>query len=169
MKFRPQVLFTLVVLIFFIVFVYQAKEWRLQARLYPWAIGFPMIAIAVLFIARELIGTGGKPQQAQPGSTPVDFQFTKGIDPKLARRRTITIFSWIFGFFFGIWLLGFALTVPLFVFFYLKVQSRESWPISIGLTAGAWVLFWALFDKLLKLPFPEGQIFTWFGPWLGMS
>jgi hypothetical protein len=42
LKVRPQAIFSFIFLIFFIVFVYQAQDWRLQARLYPWAIGIPM-------------------------------------------------------------------------------------------------------------------------------
>ena len=163
MKFKPQALFALVVLIFFIVFVYEAKEWRMQARLYPWAIGITMIFLAVLYIVRELTGKNEKSQQQQVGNAPVDFQFTKGLDQDTARKRTINIFGWIFGFFFGIWLIGFSYMVPLFVFLYLKVQSREKWPISIALTAGAWLIFWGLFDRVLRLPFPDGQVMVWLG------
>jgi hypothetical protein len=167
MKFKPQALFALVVLIFFIVFVYEAKEWRMQARLYPWAIGVPMIFLAALFIVRELTGKNARIQQQhhqqQTASTPMDYQFAQGLDSKTRLKRTLTMFGWIFGFFFGIWLIGFAYAVPLFVFLYLKVQSREGWPISIGLTGGAWLIFWALFDRLLRLPFPDGQVMVWLG------
>jgi len=163
MKFKPQALFALVVLIFLIVFVYEAKDWRMQARLYPWAIGIPMIFLAVLYIFRELTGKNEKIQQQQAGNAPVDFQFTKGVDKDTARKRTISIFSWIFGFFLGIWLIGFSYMVPLFVFLYLKVQSHERWPISIALTGGAWLLFWGLFNRVLRLPFPDGQVMVWLG------
>ncbi|HWP56899.1 MAG TPA: tripartite tricarboxylate transporter TctB family protein [Candidatus Acidoferrales bacterium] len=163
MKVKAQVLFTLVVLVFFIVFVYLAKDWRLQARLYPWTIGIPMIFLAALYIVRELTGKYEKRQSQETGNTPVDFQFSKGVDLETARRRTFNIFGWIFGFFVGIWLIGFAYMVPLFVFLYLKVQARESWPLSIALTGGAWLMFWALFTHLLKLPFPDGQVLVWLG------
>ena len=46
--------------------------------------------------------------------------------------------------------------IPLMVFTYLKIQSDESWPLSIGLTAAAWFSFWGLFVKVLNLPFPDG-------------
>ena len=163
MKFKPQVLFSLVILIFLIVFVYVAKDWRLQARLYPWAIGVPMIVLALLHIYNEVSGRADKSKESTAVATPTDYQFTQGIDKNLARRRTINIFCWIFGFFAGIWLIGFSYMVPLFVFLYLKLQSRESWGLSIGLTAGAWLIFWGLFNQLLKLPFPPGKVMDWLG------
>lgn len=160
MKLRPQAIFSLVCLIFFVVFVYLAKDWRLQARLYPWVIGIPMVILALIQIILDLKGVERKPES---DGAPVDFQMTQTVDPVLAKQRTVNIFSWILGFLVVIWLLGFAVTIPLFVFLYLKVQSKEPWLLSIILTAAAWFAFWGLFVWLLNLPFPEGLILTWLG------
>jgi hypothetical protein len=62
-----------------------------------------------------------------------------------------------------LWLLGFNIGIPLMVFSYLKFQSKESWKVSIILTAIAFVFFYALFVKVLTLPFPDGKIFVWLG------
>ena len=165
MKFKPQVLVTVVLLIFFIVFVYQAFDWRLQARLYPWAIGFPMIVLALVHIFNELRENDDKTEPTQSQNVPVDRGFSsyEHLEPGVALKRTLTMFGWIFGFLVAIWLFGFRLMVPAFVFLYLKVQSRESWTLSIVLTACAWLLFWGLFDWLLSLPFPDGKVQTWLG------
>ncbi|OGQ76797.1 MAG: hypothetical protein A3G40_01200 [Deltaproteobacteria bacterium RIFCSPLOWO2_12_FULL_57_22] len=160
MKVRPQFFFSLAILIFLVYFVWEAREWRLQARLYPWVIGLPMIVLALVQIWLELKGVS---QEKRSGDVPVDFQFEQPVDPDIARRRTVNIFTWILGFFAAIWLLGFSLAILLFLFFYLKVQSREPWILSIVLTAAGWLLFWGLFDRLLHLPFPEAQLFMWMG------
>ncbi len=160
MKFRPQVIFSLIVLIFLAYFIYEAREWRLQARLYPWAVGIPMLALALVHLVLELKGAAKK---KSPGDAPVDFQFGQSMDSTLARSRTLNIFFWILGFLMGIWLLGFSLSIPFMVFLYLKVQSRERWILSLLLTGAAWLLFWGLFDRLLHLPFPDGQLFIWLG------
>ena len=160
MKVRPAAIFSFGALIFCIVFVYQAHEWRLQARLYPWAIGIPMLVLAVVQVILDLRGVEDKKPS---DSTPMDYQFTKQIDPIVAKRRAINIFCWIFGFFLGVWLLGFNITVPLLVFGYLRIQSREPWVLSLSLTLAAWLVFYFLFVKLLTLPFPEGMIFRWLG------
>ena len=160
MKIRPQVIFSLIVFIFLVFFVYEAREWRLQARLYPWAIGIPMLVLALAQVFADLKGViKSKPSD----NAPVDFQFGQAMDSTLALRRTLNIFSWIFGFLIGIWLLGFSLAIPAMVFLYLKVQSGEKWILSLLLTGAAWFLFWGLFDWLLRLPFPDGQLFIWLG------
>jgi hypothetical protein len=162
-KIRPPALFSLCALIFFIVWVYYAQEWRLQARLYPWAIGIPMIFLAVIQVILDLKGYKAKETSEGAPPVPMDFQFTKGIDAITARNRAIVMFSWLFGFFVLLWLLGFNIGIPLMVFSYLKFQSKESWKVSIILTAIAFVFFYALFVKVLTLPFPDGKIFVWLG------
>jgi hypothetical protein len=158
LKVRPQAIFSLVFVIFFIVFVYEAQGWRMQARLYPWAIGIPMLILAIIQVILDFKGVERK--QKDDVAT-VDFQFAQAVDPVLARKRTFNIFGWLFGFFIGIWLLGFNITIPLMVFGYLKIQSGEKWWLSLTLTAFAGFFFWSLFVWLLNLPFPDGEIFTW--------
>jgi len=132
LKLRPQAIFSLLFFVFFMVFVYESHEWRLQARLYPWVIGFPMLLLALIQVILDLKGVQSKPDS---GGAPVDFQMSKEVDPAVAKRRAINIFSWIFGFFL----------------------------LSIILTACAWVAFWGLFVWLLNLPFPQGLILEWLG------
>ena len=160
MKIRPPAIFSFCALIFFCVFVYLAQDWRMQARLYPWTIGVPMLILAIVQVILDLKGVKAKQSS---DATPMDYQFSQVTDPVIARKRTITMFSWLVGFFFGIWLLGFPIAIALMMFTYLKFQGRESWVLSIALTVIAWIFFWGLFVKLLTLPFPEGLIITWLG------
>jgi hypothetical protein len=160
LKVGPQAIFSFVFLIFFIIFVYMAQDWRPQARLYPWAIGTPMLVLALIQVILDLKGVKSKQGS---GGAPVDFQMSRDIDPGLANKRALNIFSWIFGYFLLIWLLGFSVAIPAMVFSYLKIQSGESWALSTILTAAAWLTFWGLFVWLLNLPFPEGLIFSWLG------
>ena len=159
MKLKPHIFFDLAVLLFFAFLVWEAKDWRLQARLFPWAIGIPMLLLAMLQLGTSL----KHGEERTLLERPADFQFSRGIDPALARWRTINIFCWILGFVLGIWLVGFSIGIPLLVFLYLKVQTGEGWILSLSLTAGAWVLYRGLFEEILRLPLPEGQLFLWMG------
>jgi hypothetical protein len=149
------------VLIFFCVFLYEAKDWRMQARLYPLAIGIPMVICAIIQVILDLKGV--KAKQSSDGA-PMDFQFQQtDVSPEDVRKRTITMFSWMFGFFAMIWLVGYVIAIPLMVFGYLKFQSNERWGLSITLTVIAFVFFYALFVRLLNLPFPDGAVQTMLG------
>ena len=160
MKITLPAIFSFCALVFFCVFVYMAQDWRMQARLYPWTIGIPMLILAIVQVILELKGVKAKQSS---DATPMDYQFSKVTDPVIARKRTITMFSWLVGFIFGIWLLGFPIAIALMMFTYLKFQGKEPWVLSITLTVIAWVSFWILFVRLLNLPFPEGLLITWLG------
>lgn len=160
MKITPAALFSFCAFVFFCVFVYLAGEWRLQARLYPWAVGIPMVILAFVQVIFDLKGVKAK---ESADATPVDFQFTQEIDPVTAKKRAIVMFAWLLGFFGLIVLLGFPIAIPIMMFAYFRFQGGESWGLAITLTVIAWLCFYGLFVKLLNLPFPEGLIVSWLG------
>jgi hypothetical protein len=160
LKISLAALFSFCALVFFCVFVYLAQDWRLQARLYPWAVGIPMLILAFIQVILDLKGVKAK---ESADATPMDFQFTKEVDSVTAKKRAIVMFAWLVGFFALIVLLGFPIAIPIMMFAYFKYQGGESWGLSITLTVIAWLCFYGLFVKLLTLPFPEGLIVAWLG------
>jgi hypothetical protein len=134
--------------------IFAASAWPWKAALFPLMIGIPLFCLAAAEALWALLG------KAAGGAEGKDVQFAIG--PQTARRTAIA-FAWILGFFAAILLLGFPIAVPLFALAYLKLQGRESWPVSIVMTALVWAVFYGLFDRLLHLPFPAGWLFTWLG------
>lgn len=157
---KGALIFDLFVLVFFGYMVWEAWAWDPQARLFPWVIGIPMLVLAAGHLAVEL---RGKPKKQSEDARPVDLEFAKGIEPRLALSRTLTSFAWIVGYLICIWLLGFSISTALVVFLYLKLQAREGLMLSVLLTCGAWLLYYLLFERVLKLPFEDGKIFDWLG------
>ena len=167
MRIRPQKVFSFLVVLFFAYVIWAARDWPVKAQIYSWVIGVPNLVLAALHLLMEPNEGSDKstppPPAERSGATPADIQFTQTVDPALARRRTVHIFSWIFGFLLACWLLGLSVTVPPFVFLYLKVKSGEGWILSLVLTGAVWLLYWGLFDQVLRLPLPEGRIYYWLG------
>jgi hypothetical protein len=83
------------------------------------------------------------------------------VEPIVARQRTFAIGCWIVGFFLAIWVLGFIPASAIATLLYLKFGAGERWPVTLAITAGCWLFFFALFDYALQLPFPEGALFEW--------
>ena len=131
----------------------------MQARLYPWAVGIPMIILALIQVIFDLKGIESKADD----SAPVDIQLGKNIPPDSAFKRTFNIFAWFVGFFLGWWLIGFTITIPIIVFCYMYFHGKEKLWLSATLTIIAFVFFWSLFVRLLNLPFPDGLVQTWLG------
>jgi hypothetical protein len=80
---------------------------------------------------------------------------------EVVNRRTAGIFGWIVAYLVGIWLLGFSFGVPLCTFIQLKIFGREKWLQSLIYTASAWALIYGVFDRVLHVPFPTGDLFLW--------
>jgi TctA family transporter len=157
-KSTSRILFSLLVITAFAILVWGARNWPLQTRLFPWVIGISMLVLSLIQLAQDLLK--GVLTLSRSVGGPVDVQINEPTDRALVRWRTLNIFSWIFVFFVGVWLLGFSVAVPLLVFLYMKVQSQERWTLSLVLSGSAWIVFWGLFDRLLHIPFPRGEIFV---------
>jgi len=155
---RGRILFSLFLIAVAAYAVYSAWGWTFKARLFPLSVSIPLIVLAATQLLLDLFG------KAETANGPsVELEFGADVAPDVARRRASGIFAWIVGFILIVLLLGFPLAVPLFIFFFLKLQSRVSWWQSATLTAGAWGFFYGLFQWLLHLPFEDGWIQSWLG------
>ena len=162
MQVRRQTLLSVFVVGIFAASVYLAKDWELEARTFPWVIGIPMLFLGLVQLALDLRIHDNANGPGEPGgSEQGELGIAETLTPRLVRKRTINIFSWIFGFLALIWLVGFQFAVLLVVFGYLKIQSREGWFLSLGLTTVAGLFLWGIFDHFLHLPFPRGFVLQW--------
>jgi TctA family transporter len=135
--------------------LWESRRFSVRAGLFPWAIGFPVLTLAVVQLSRGVRRRETSDRVATPSETDVPAP--------LVARRTAGIFGWVLGFLAAIWLLGFSLGGPLCAFLSLKVGSREPWPITLAMTAALWGLIDGVFDRVLHVPFPPGQLLVWLG------
>ena len=127
-----------------------------RAAIFPLMIGIPSLALALVAFGQELLQL-----MRQKGTVAIPTETESLFEPGLLRRRAISIIGWVLGFFLAIWLLGFNTTVPVATFLYLKLGSGEKWGITLILTLVAWIFFYGLFDYVIHLPFPKGELFLW--------
>ena len=124
--------------------VYAALRWPPKAALFPLVMGIPLL---VLTLAQVILELRAPPVPAEAPN---------------AGRRVLMVFAWMIGFVALVLLGGFAAAVPIFVFLYLRLDSREGWVLSGALAAAAWGFFHLVFQRLLHFPFEAGLITEWF-------
>jgi Tripartite tricarboxylate transporter TctB family len=124
--------------------VYAASSWPPKAALFPLVMGIPLL---LLTLAQVILELRAAPVAAEPAGT---------------KRRVFAVFAWMAGFVALVLLGGFAAAVPIFVFLYLRLDSREGWVLSGALAAAAWGFFHLVFQRLLHFPFEAGLIADWF-------
>jgi hypothetical protein len=155
MKFRAANTIGLGFCLFFAGEIYLARDWLFQAKLFPWTIGIPGLILSIVQVWRDW--TGWVPKYA--GGAQVDEVYERTVPHKTEILRILTFFSWMIGTGLAIWLLGFSIAISAFFFLYTKVEAREGWVLSLGMTAGAWLFSWGLFETYLGLQWPPGVLF----------
>jgi hypothetical protein len=155
MKRKIEIAFSLMMVVVFAFAIYEARDWQLYARLLPWVVGLPMLGLAVAQFALDIRDCRTKVSHI------ADSEATSEIPAPTVRWRTISIIAWIISLFLAIFLLGFSISIPLFTFLYLKIESDEKWWFAILLSVVAWGFFFGFFKWAVSLPFPQGQLFRW--------
>jgi tripartite tricarboxylate transporter TctB family protein len=120
--------------------VITALRWPSKAALFPLVMGIPLLVLALVQMAIDWRGVGAS------GEAPRDTRAAAGV------------LAWMASFIALVFLLGFPLAVPLFIFGYLVIAGREPWLLSVALAAIAWGAFHLLFQRLLHFPFDAGLL-----------
>jgi len=154
-RLNPGAILTLVIFAAFGFGVWDAGEWAIQARLFPWAIGIPVLFLCAGQLFGDLFQRGS-PEEMDDLRGAMDLPVDRTVPMSVVAKRAANIFVWILGLFAGVWLVGFVLSVPLFVFLYLKFQGEEK--LRVALTSGACMLLLivGVFHLVLNVPWPDG-------------
>lgn len=118
----------------------------------------PRIAIAfgtvflILRIFALVRSTRSKPQVA---GRIMDIGFTIPEDRKVGTRRFALITGAIVGLVAGIWLVGWFITLPLWVFLYLKFVGKVRWWWAVLTAAIFWGVVYGLYDKTFYTTFND--------------
>ena len=76
--------------------LWQSRGFGVRAGLFPWAIGFPLLALGVLQLYFDVARSDQRPATLTDADLP----------PSVIAHRTAVAFGWIVGFPLAIWLLG---------------------------------------------------------------
>ena len=166
-RIREHYIESLVVLalaVMFAVGVVTAREWPLKTSLFPTIIGVAGCIIAVVLSLWIGIRGGVEKEEVSEGpSGAADIFLDVNLRSGEALKRTFIICGWLVGIVAGTWLLGQLIAMPLFVFLYLKVGSREGWVVSLGLTACVIAFLYGVFDQVIHASWYEGELFRFLG------
>ena len=154
-KFDFASLFTLLFFAIFALGVFTAREWQIQARLFPWVVGFPVLALCTYQLFKDLFVRQEASDEAEVLGF-MDLPVDRSVPVSVVIKRAMNIFAWILGLFAAIWLIGFVVSVPMFVFLYLVVQAREKLWIATVYAIGMLAFIIGVFHVILSVPWPEG-------------
>jgi hypothetical protein len=170
---------TILMLVIFAAMVGVASTYPPEARFMPFVIGIPAIALCLLQLGIDLyrrrVPEGGdgdaalkeaEERVARISGHQVQFEmpsenalFTETAQDERERvRREFIVWGYFLGLVAGVLLLGFHVTVPIFLIAFLRFQAQASWRSAIASgVAGAIVMF-VLFEKVLRVTLHTGFV-----------
>ncbi|MDE0034677.1 MAG: hypothetical protein OXU75_16340 [Deltaproteobacteria bacterium] len=139
--------------------VWEAQQWPARTRFFPLAIGYPVLAMAVMHLAYSL-WLGLRPLRFAQGPAAPEPAAEAGIvvEPAVVRRRTLEISFWAVTFAVGLYLLGFKVGGLIIPTIFLRYQANELWRTSLLYSLGVYVFFKIGLEEALSFPLPAGQI-----------
>ncbi|MCI0487452.1 MAG: hypothetical protein L0229_12735 [Blastocatellia bacterium] len=180
-RFSESAGFTLALLVFLGIILYLTVSLNPVARMVPLVVLVPTILLVSLEVLLELVPGLAKRYRLFEQKDVFGIErlresvHTKGItlsgadcEAQVKRDRVIpfagresSVFAWIASIPVLIYILGFLMAVPLFLFLYLRWRSEESWTFSITTAAASLALLYLLFIELLRAPLYEGRLWMW--------
>ena len=135
-----------------VIFVY-SQDMPLAASIYPEVVAIIVGVLLVIEIIRAVpYGSG-----AADTSMGADIDLAEDEKTRWGMRKAGLVFGSIFLLLVGLYLFGFYITIPLFVFAYMLLE-KESIFLSGIFAAVVGFINWYVFGELLSLPFPSGLL-----------
>ena len=139
--------------------VIQAQGWPFDAKLFPLAIGYPILALAVFQFVRTAVRTRNSESDLSPEAAYSD-DLLRELPAELVRSRTGVILAWLALSGLLIWFLGLRVGIPMWVFLFLYLQSKEALWFSGLLALAAGAVLVGFFDKVAHIPWPGNLFFA---------
>lgn len=154
-RLNPGALLTFIIFAVFAFGVFSAGEWEIQARLFPWVIGIPAVVLCASQLLCDFFQRRG-PGEADDLRGAMDLPVDRSVPASVVVNRALTTFGWIFGLFAAVGLVGFVISVPVFVVLYLKLQGGESLRVSLVSGVSMFLVIVGVFHLVLNIVWPEG-------------
>lgn len=164
---KAEIIFSLFLLLMFLTSVIIAISYDRQTRMFPLIIGVPGLILCVILFSSYYIPTVSKRL-----TTIKQKEFFKANDKeeqeddekkkkefKKVSLKELNITIWIIGLLIIIYILGFMITIPLFIFLFLKFREKENLIISILFSVSSWVVIYIMFILILKAQLYGGIFF----------
>jgi hypothetical protein len=145
---------------YFVYLLLAVGDLRPEAARLPRMTAIGGLILVAAFIAQKLWRTllGMQNPTLQILDTGFDEE---GLSGRLVAIRTLRVAIWFGGMLGAIWLAGYHVTIPVFVFFYLLVFGETRWWAAATAGAAYFFLIYVLFDLVLHTEWPAPALVRW--------
>ncbi len=144
-----------------------AWQWPFATGLFPLTIGIPVLLVAATQFCKDAFLKGGanEVESHAPRQRIRDIEVDRSVPARLVAQRAGAFYLCALGFLAAILLIGFKLSVPLFLVFYFRRFSRAGWVVTAILTGLLTGLVLGVFDAILYVVWPDNLLGYFIGRW----
>lgn len=142
-----------------------AWHWPFATRLFPLTIAIPVLLVAAAQFSKDAFFKGDADEDGEPRERIRDIEVDRSVPTHLVVQRAGTFYLCALGLLAAILLIGFKLSVPLFMLFYFRRFSRAGWTVTLILTGLLTGLVLGLFDAVLHVAWPDNLLDYLIGRW----
>lgn len=155
MRFNGAVIFNIFLVLVFAAVIIVSLGYSYRARLTPLVIGIPGLLVTVITLFFELKKSIIKHDPSDEEQSAAALEKSKN---KEKVRKEIIALSWLAGLFILIYVVGFIIAIPIYLFLYLKVKSDEKLVFSSLFSLITWGALYVFFVLILHIPLYPGII-----------
>jgi len=148
-------IFALLSALVLVVVIILSLSYVPKARLVPLVVALPTLTLTIGQILKEFGVIGQKKKDSNDSKDVVEESETN-------LKGYWMILFWIVLLIAMLFLIGFFPTIVLFMFFYLKLQGRESWLVSFLMPGATLIIVYLAFVFGLNIDFYGGLLFELF-------
>lgn len=155
---RNDILISGFLVIVFFWFLWEARDWPLRTRFFPFAIGLPVLVLAAIQFGLSIRNACRARARGANAADRAPSAGAASVEALLAHRRTLGIAAWALAFALGLWVLGFKVGGLVLCLAFLRFQARESWGTSLTYGLVVYLFFFAGLELALAVPLPPGLL-----------
>lgn len=144
----------IVIMVIALVVIVVSLGMPFSSRLLPLVSGIAIFLLSAMKLRQEFSSRG------RTGEAVTEDEVEKRGESKATERGYLLAFTWVTGFVLTIYLLGFLVAIPLFIFSYMKSHGTR-WRTSIIFTVVILAVVYFGFERGLDITLYRGLLFIW--------
>jgi hypothetical protein len=166
-----RIAFALFMLVVFAYGAYGVKNMVFGARIFPISVAAPGVLLVLIQLYREVRRSlNPEPEgTATAEERVIDVASDTSTSAAVVYARGLQYLSWLVGLYVGIYLIGFKMSIPIYIVLFMRVEGKAPWKVIIPITGLTLYIVYFHFQKLLGVYWPDCLLneLGWINiPWL---
>ena len=141
--------FAIFMLAVFSYAIFKARDWPEEAGLLVDTFCYPAVGLCLIIMINDIREFITSKDGEFTG--PIRTQYANVIRLSKEPLGILGMYGWFTGIIIVTYIAGQMVSLPLYIFIYLKVWRKESWKLSLIYTFCGWLLLWGMFGEIIHV------------------